>query len=102
MPIERQAKSEKIAKMKVIAKEYKNDYQKVNFFDNHMAAFFSFSNTTDESRNENISKDVDDAFYIYANMKRMTEKEFEKFKELKWNEYPRNFKIFLFDYCILN
>ena len=102
MPIERSATNEQIAKLKVLAKKYKHDYQKINFFDNHMEAFFTGSNTTKMGLIENIPKDIDDAFYVYANMKRMNEEELERFKEMNWKEYPWNFKIFLFDYLIVN
>ena len=35
-------------------------------------------------------------------MKRLNETELEEMKDMIWNEYPENFKIFLFDFCILN
>tara|TARA_B100000965_G_scaffold329002_1_gene292288 strand:- start:216 stop:518 length:303 start_codon:yes stop_codon:yes gene_type:complete len=98
MPIEGKVKSDQLEKMKKLAKKYKNDYQKVEFFDKHMEGFFTDSNTTDVMLNEKLQKDIDDAFYVYANMKRMNEEEFEEFKNLNWSEYPRNFKIFLFDF----
>ena len=102
MPIERSATNEQIVKLKVLAKKYKHDYQKINFFDNYMEALFTRSNTTKLSLIENIPKDLDDAFYVYANMKRMSEEELERYKEMNWKEYPWNFKIFLFDYLIIN
>ena len=102
MPIEIPATNEEVAKLKVLAKNYKNDCQKIIFFDSHMKAFFAYSNANEVSQNENLTKELDDAFYVYANMKRMNEEELEKLKELNWKEYPKNFKIFLFDYCILN
>jgi len=102
MPIERPAKTEEIEKLKMHAKKFENDCQKINFFDNHIEVFYNYSNANEVSQIEKTPKDLDDAFYIYANMKRMNEEEFEKFKELNWREFPRNFKIFLFDYYILN
>ena len=35
-------------------------------------------------------------------MKKLSETELEELKSLRWDEYPENFKIFLFDFCILN
>ena len=99
---------EKLSKEKLIsmfgekAKKCKSDDQKVAFFDSHRGAFFIDSNESTFSVKENIPKDLDDAFYVYANMKRMNEKDLEVLKNLSWNNYPRNFKIFLFDFCILN
>ena len=98
MSIERPTKSEQLAKMRVLAKKYKNDYQKIEFFDNHLEAFFRKSHLTDITLYKNLPKEIDDVFYIYANMKRMNEEELDKFKELNWRKYPRNFKIFTFDF----
>tara|TARA_Y100001968_G_C18869680_1_gene486604 strand:- start:163 stop:471 length:309 start_codon:yes stop_codon:yes gene_type:complete len=100
MPIEETSKNELIKRKKVLEHEYKNDYQKIEFFDNHKEAFFGDLNTCKVPLIDNIPKDIDDAFYVYANMKRMNEKELEELKKLKWEDYPRNLKIFLFDFCI--
>ena len=35
-------------------------------------------------------------------MKKLSKKKLEELKSLTWNEYPKNFKIFLFDFWILN
>tara|TARA_Y100001968_G_C19435812_1_gene759602 strand:+ start:342 stop:638 length:297 start_codon:yes stop_codon:yes gene_type:complete len=84
-----------------IAKECKTDSQKVNFFNTNREAFFPNEYDFNLSK-EHPPKEIDDAFYVYANMKRMTEDELEKFKMLTWENYPTNFKIFLFDFCFLN
>ena len=84
------------------AKKCKTDLQKINFFDNQIEAFFPDLDKIPISFKENVPKDIDDAFYIYANMKKMNEIELEKLKDLKWIDYPVNLKIFLFDFCILN
>ena len=102
MPIDSSAKSEQIAKLRDMAMKYKNDHQKIKFYDDHMEAFFFESNTPAVTLNENLPKDIYDAFYVYANMKRMNEEELEKFKGLNWKDFPDNFKIFLFDFCISN
>tara|TARA_B100000965_G_scaffold294230_1_gene252201 strand:+ start:75 stop:425 length:351 start_codon:yes stop_codon:yes gene_type:complete len=85
-----------------IAKGCKTDHQKIEFFDSSKEAFFTDSNESTISANEKIPKDLDDGFYVYANMKKLSETELDELKSLNWNEYPDNFKIFLFDFCILN
>ena len=98
MSNERRTKSEQLAEMKVLAKKYKSDYQKIEFFDNYLETFFRESDITDISLDENLPKEIDDAFYIYANMKRMNEEELNELQGLNWRKYPRNFKIFIFDF----
>ena len=83
------------------AKGCKTDDQKIKFFDSSKEAFFTDSNKTSLWFNE-IPKELDDGFYVYANMKKLNESELEELKSLTWNNYPENFKIFLFDFCILN
>ncbi len=85
-----------------LAKECKTDLQKIDFFNNYQEAFVSDKVDNIFSLRENVSKEIDDAFYIYANMKRMTEDELDELKELTWINYPSNFKLFLFDFCFLN
>ena len=85
-----------------ISKNCKTDFQKINYFDNHQESFFPNSDKIPISLKENVPQDIDDAFYVYTNMKRMNEKELDKLKNLDWIDYPENFKIFLFDFCILN
>ena len=84
------------------AKGCRTDHQKIEFFDSSQEAFFIVSEESLLSVNENIPKELDDGFYVYANMKKISETELEELKSLTWNEYPENFKIFLFDFCILN
>ena len=84
-----------------IAKGCRTDYQKIEFFDSSKEAFFTDSSKSTSSVNDDIPKDLDDGFYVYANMKKLSETELEQLKSLTWKEYPENFKIFLFDFCIL-
>ncbi len=49
-----------------------------------------------------MQKDLDDVFFVYANMKKINETVLEKLKSLKWNNYPKNIKVFILDFCILN
>tara|TARA_Y100001968_G_C19413538_1_gene747667 strand:+ start:106 stop:396 length:291 start_codon:yes stop_codon:yes gene_type:complete len=85
-----------------LAKNLKTDNEKIVFFDSYQEAFIPDSNYETFSRNEKVPKEIDDAFYVYANMKRMNEKELEELKDLPWRDFPNNFKIFLFDFCFLN
>ena len=84
------------------AKGCRSDRQKIEFFDSSKEAFFINSNKPTPLLIEDIPKDLEDAFYVYANMKKMNDTEFEEFKSLNWSEYPEIFKIFLFDFCISN
>ena len=81
-----------------LAKECKTDIQKIDFFNTYQEAFVP--NKTDDtfSLKENVSKEIDDAFYVYANMKRMVEDELDELRKLAWKKYPTNFKIFLFTF----
>ena len=83
-------------------KRCRTDQQKIEFFDSNKELFFTDSNECTLSEKRNIPKDIDDAFYVYANMKKLEEKELEELKNLAWRDYPEIFKIFLFDFCILN
>ena len=102
MSREQRSKKDLIRIFGKIAKTCRTDHQKIAFFDSSKEAFFTNSEESTSSLNEVISKDLDDAFYVYANMKKLSETEFEEIKSLTWSEYPENFKIFLFDFCILN
>ena len=75
-----------------------SDNQKIEFFDSSKQAFFTHSQESTSSVNEDNPKDLDDGFYVYANMKKLSETELEELKSLPWKEYPENFKIFLFDF----
>ena len=102
MSREQTSKKEKISFFGEIAKECRTDDQKIEFFDSSKEAFFTDSKESTSAVNENIPEDLDDGFYVYANMKKLNEKELEELKSLDWREYPENLKIFLFDFCILN
>ena len=96
------SKPDQISIFGEIAKGCRTDPQKIEFFDSSKEAFFTDSNESTSSVNEDIPKDLDDGFYVYANMKKLSETELQDLKSLTWKEYPENFKIFLFDFCILN
>ena len=96
------SKQDQISIFGKIAKGCRTDHQKIEFFDSSKEAFFIDSNESTSSVNEDIPKDLDDGFYVYANMKKLSETEFEELKSLTWKEYPEKLKLFLFDFCILN
>ena len=102
MSREETSKQEQISIFGKIAKGCRTDRQKIEFFDSSKEAFFTDSDESTSLVNEEIPKDLDDGFYVYANMKKLTETELEELKSLPWIKYPENFKIFLFDFCILN
>ena len=81
-----------------LAKKCKTDIQKINFFNKYQEAFVPEKTDKIFSLKGNVSKEIDDAFYVYANMKRMTEDELDELRGLNWVDYPTNFKIFLFDF----
>ena len=102
MSREQTSKQHQISISGEIAKGCRTDHQKIEFFDSSKEAFFTDSNESTSSVKEDIPKDLDEGFYVYANMKKLSETELEELKSLPWKEYPENFKIFLFDFCILN
>ena len=84
------------------AKKCRTDQKKIEFFDTYREAFFIESSDSDLSNEGNIPKDLDDGYYVFANMKKLNERELEALKNLPWHKHPEVLKIFLFDFCILN
>ena len=84
------------------AKRCRTDQTKIEFFDTCREAFFIESTDSALSNEENIPKDLDDGYYVFANMKKLNETELEELKNIPWCEHPEILKIFLFDFCILN
>ena len=67
----------------------RTDSEKITYFDKYKDVFF-YQN----------SKEIDDLFHIYANMKRLSESEMLDLISTDWLNMPDVFKIFAFDYCI--
>ena len=86
------------SKFDKLIKNCKTDTQKIDFFNAYQEAFVPDNTEVVLSLKENVCGEIDDAFYVYANMKRMTEEELNELMGLTWNNYPTNFKIFLFDF----
>ena len=70
------------------AKRCKTDQKKIEFFDTSREAFFIESAYSPLSNEEKIPKELDDGYYVYANMKKLNERELEELRNLPWNEYP--------------
>ena len=84
------------------AKRCKTDKKKVEFFDTYREAFFIESSNSAISNEVKITKELDDGYYVFANMKKLNERELEELKNLPWCKHPEILKLFLFDFCILN
>ena len=85
-----------------IFKVCRTDAQKSKSFDTSYEGFFTDSTEAPVSVTENISKDLEDEFYVYLNMKKNNEKEPRELRSLILKEYTKKNKIFFFDFCILN
>ncbi len=98
-------KPNKLAQISIFGKKAKGcrtDQEKIEFFDSFKEAFFIDSTDSPLLNKGIIPKDLDDAYYVFANMKKLNERELEELISLPWSEYPEVLKIFLFDFCILN
>ena len=80
MSREQTSKEDQISIFGEIAKGCRTDQQKIEFFDSSKEAFFTDSNESTRSVNEDIPKDLDNGFYVYANMKKLSETELEELK----------------------
>ena len=84
------------------AKKCRTDQKKIEFFDTSREAFFIEFTNSSPSNEDKIPKELDDGYYVFANMKKLNERELEELKRLPWSKHPEILKIFLFDFCILN
>ena len=69
MSREQTCKQDQISNFGEIAKGCRTDHQKIEFFDSSNEAFFTDSIESTSSVNEDIPKELNDKFCIYANMK---------------------------------
>ena len=74
MSSEQTSKQDQISIFGEIAKGCRKDHQKTEFFDTSNGAFFTDSNESTSSVNEDIPKDSDDGFYVYAKMKNLVKR----------------------------
>ncbi len=89
MSREQTSKKEKISIFGEIANGYRTDDQKIKFFDTSNEAFFTDEIEAPLSVNENIAKDLDDGFYVFANTKKPFETDLEELRSLNWKENPK-------------
>ena len=83
-----------------IARNCNSDNQKIDFFDNYYHVFAHVSEDGKILVDKTLPNDIDDAFYVYANMKRMSQIELDDLRELSCRNYPTSFKVFLFDFFL--
>ncbi len=72
---EQTSKQDQISIFAEIAKGCRTDHQKIEFFDSSKETFFTDINESTNSVHEVRPKDLDDGFYVYANMKKLSETE---------------------------
>ena len=94
MSREKTSKQDQISIFGEIAKGCRTDPQKIEFFDSSKEAFFTDSIESTSSVNEDIPKDLDDGFYVYANMKKICETELEELKVLHGRNTQKNLRYF--------
>tara|TARA_B100001250_G_C19470240_1_gene644176 strand:+ start:81 stop:293 length:213 start_codon:yes stop_codon:yes gene_type:complete len=70
MSTETAKKQEQISILAKEAKGCRTDQQKIEFFDSSQEAFFTGSIESKLSVKESIPNEIDDAFYVYANIKK--------------------------------
>ena len=69
----------------------KKDKEKIKFFDQNQKAFFLDPDATD----------FENALNDYVKQENIPESKFEELQDMKWEEMPDSFKIFAFQYCII-
>ena len=94
MSREQTRKQDQISIFGEIAKGCRTDQQKIEFFDSCQEAFFSNSNEVVLSVNEKIPKDLDDGFYVYANMKKLNETELGELRSRPGKNTPNTLSYF--------
>ena len=94
MSIEQTSKKEQLSIFGEIAKGCRTDTQKIKFFDSSREAFLTDTIDGPLSVNENIAKDLDDGYYVYANMKKINETEIEELKVSPRINTQKNLRYF--------
>ena len=84
MSREQTSKQEQISIFGNKAKGCRDGHQKIEFFDLCQEVLFTNSNESTLTINENALKDLDDSFYVYANMKMLNETKLEELRSLIW------------------
>ena len=76
-----------------LGKEAKTDKEKTNFFDKNEEAFYLDSEERDEFQNAKLS---------YCAERNFSDEETDDFDQLSWSSFPSDFKLYAFEYCILD
>ena len=83
---------EKLQKYWKIAKGLKRDDEKIDFFDSNEEAFYLDPEEGDEFQNAKLS---------YCAEKNFSEEETDCFEDFSWKDFTKEFKLYAFQYCIL-
>ena len=74
-----------------LASFVKNDDQKIKFFDQYQKAFFMDSNRCE----------FEEALSTYIKNENLSESKVEEIQNLKWDQMPKKFKLFAYQFCII-
>ncbi len=77
---------------KQLSKKVSTNQEKINFFDQNQKAFYL------DIYSDSWSKMME----AYAKAENLSSEQLNKIEEMKWNEMPKDLKIFAYDFCILN
>ncbi|ABX09108.1 hypothetical protein [Prochlorococcus marinus] len=83
---------EKLQKYWGTAKSLKSDDEKIAFFDSNEDAFYLDPQEGDEFQNAKLS---------YCAERNFSEDETQSFEDQPWQSLPKEFKLYAFQYCIL-
>ena len=83
---------EKLQKYWKIAKALNNDDEKIDFFNSHEGAFYLDPQEGDEFQNAKLS---------YCAERNFSDEQTDGFEDFSWQSYPKEFKLYAFEYCII-
>tara|TARA_Y100001968_G_scaffold17060_1_gene13540 strand:- start:1479 stop:1763 length:285 start_codon:yes stop_codon:yes gene_type:complete len=77
---------------KKLSKEVRSQEDKINFFEKNQKAFYV----------DIYSNSWSMMMEAYAKAKNLSSEQLNDIEEMKWNEMPKELKLFAYDFCILN
>ena len=77
---------------KQLSKKVRTKQDKINFFDQNQKAFYV----------DIYSDSWSNMMESYAKTEKLSSEQLNIIEEMKWNEMPKDLKIFAYDFCILN
>tara|TARA_Y100001968_G_scaffold186162_1_gene170524 strand:- start:39 stop:323 length:285 start_codon:yes stop_codon:yes gene_type:complete len=77
---------------KQLSKKVSTNEDKICFFDQNQKAFYL------DTYSDSWSKMME----AYAKAENLSSEQLNKMEDMKWNEMPKNLKLFAYDFCILN